>query len=158
MESPQREGIALTSFDRATADAVVAVLSRAGIPAWQDAEPDEYGDTVVRVPDGQRNAAMREMGSRMEEIADEIAAAPAPRASIGRADGPVHRDPDDVHDGPPLVMQRFRDLRVLIVVVLAPLLAVTIAGPFLPRSLRVVAFVVIVAAVGAVIWQRRRSR
>ena len=55
-------------------------------------------------------------------------------------------------------MQRFRDLRVLIVVVLAPLLAVTIAGPFLPRSLRVVAFVVIVATVGAVIWQRRRSR
>lgn len=156
MESPQHEGhqeqgTALTSFDRATADAVVSVLTRAGIPTWQDPEPDAHGDTVVRVAAGQREAAMREMGLRMEEIQSAL------RGARPQSTPPATTDRDDTSHGPPLVMERFADLRLVIVVVLAPLLAITIAGPFLPRTLRQIVFVVMATAVVAVIW-RRRSR
>lgn len=156
MESPQTHGDALTAFDSATADAVVEVLSRAGIAAWQDPEPDEHGDVVVRVSPGMRARAMQEMGRRMEEVQATLRRSPAAAASA--PDGPHEPDVDDPADGPPLTMERFADLRVLIAVVLGPLLVITVAGPFLTRTVQVsvIVFLVLAGGLAMVIARRRR--
>lgn len=152
MESPQTHGEALTAFDSATADAVVEVLSRAGIPAWQDPDPDEHGDVVVRVNPGMRERAMQEMGRRMEEIQATLRRSPAPDDSTR----PHEPDVDDPADGPPLTMERFADLRVLVAVVLGPLLVITVAGPFLTRTVRVSVIIFIVIATGLALFIARR--
>lgn len=152
MDSSQHEGVTLTAFDPVTADAVVTVLRRAGIAVWQAEGRDEHGDVQLRVAPDERGRAMAELGRRMEEVRDEVAGhVPPPRAV---QEAPV-RDPDDPRDGPPLTMERFADLRVLVVVLLGPLLVVTIAGPFLPRTARVVVFAVIAVGLGVVLARRR---
>lgn len=150
MDSQQQGGVALTSFDPVTADAVVAVLGRAGLAAWQDPSPDDSGDVLVRVPAGLRDAAMRLMGQRMEEIQAEMASRRPPTVTAARL------DPDDPSHGPPLMMERFASMRVLVVALVGPLLVVTIAGPFLPRQARVVIFLVIGAGLLVAMARRRR--
>jgi hypothetical protein len=152
LDPTQRPDAALTSFDPPTAAAVAAVLSRAGVPAAT--RPAADGDVEVVVPPELRDRALRELGQRMEEVRDEVAAArPAPADPHGH--GVVGPDEDDLRAGPPLVMERFRSLSWLTAVLLVPLLAVTVAGP-LAGDLRRVAAVSLLAVVAAVVWRRRR--
>lgn len=153
MDSSQQEGVALTAFDPVTADAVVAVLQRAGIAVWQSREPDAYGDVELRVSPGDRSRALAELGRRMEEVRDEVGSREPP--SVVDFDEQVRRDPDDPHDGPPLMMERVASMRVLVVALLGPLLVVTVAGPYLPRSARVIVFAAIALGLGIVLARRR---
>jgi Flp pilus assembly protein TadB len=160
----RRAHVALTSFDVRTATAVVAVLRRAGVSASGRAAGD--GEVEVTVPEGAREEAMRILGARMEEVREAVAAADADALAARARDragdrarraGAPHPAPDDVHAGPPLVMERFRSLSWLAAVLLVPMLAVTIAGP-LRGDLRIGAAVVLMAVVAAVVWRRRRDR
>ncbi|MGI9018399.1 MAG: hypothetical protein ACR2HR_15065 [Euzebya sp.] len=155
MDPQHRPGVALTAFDRRTAQAVVTVLQRAGIDAWTGMDEDE--DTPVLVAEGLREQALQVLGQRMEEVRQATAEADR-NAARSATTGPSHppRDPDDVHDGPPLVMERFRSMRVLAVVIMVPLLAVTLA-PTIRGVVRVVVFVVLLG-LGAVIVVRHRNR
>lgn len=159
--TPSRH-VPLTSFDARTAEAVVAVLSRHGVPAAARPAADDADEVEVTVPEGAREDALRVLGTRMEEVREAAQAldarggGAAPRR--GRAperDLVPPPDPDDVHAGPPLVMERFRSLSWLTAVVLVPLLAVTIAGP-LTGDLRLVAAVSLMVVVGLLLWRRRR--
>ncbi len=159
MDPQHGRGTALTAFDRRTAQAVVTVLGRAGIDAWLagvDAEEAE-----VHVPEGRRDEALRALGARMEEVrqaAAEVDAAEARRrGDRGRAPRAAPRDPDDVHDGPPLVMERLRGMGWLLAVLLVPLLAVTLA-PTLRGDVAIRAVVVVaVVVVAVIVYRRRRS-
>ena len=141
----------LTSFDDRTARAVVAVLQRAGIAA--DARSDGHGESEVVVPEGTRDEAMRILGSRMEEVREAAASADADHRRATPSQPAA--DPDDVHAGPPLVMERLRSMAWLAVVFLVPLLAVTIAGP-LRGELRIVIALALMVVVGVLVWRRRQ--
>lgn len=152
MEPTYGAGVPLTAFDRRTATAVVAVLRRAGVQAWAGDEVD--GDVEVRVAPEQRDQALRELGDRMEEVREAVLA--AERAAPPPPAPPP--DPDDVHAGPPLVMERFRSLSWLGAVVLAPLLVVTLAPSLRGGTARsVVVGLALLAVVGVLTarWRRR---
>ncbi|HUG84499.1 MAG TPA: hypothetical protein VMM13_08030 [Euzebya sp.] len=160
MEPQHDDGVTLSAFDQRTASAVVSVLRRAGVAAWLAAGHDE--DVEVLVPDGQREVAMRELGTRMEEVRAEVQSAPPsddrpaePTGAVARTGAPVP-DPDDVHAGPPLVMERFRSMRILAAVVMAPLLVVTLAPTLRGSTARVVLVVLATVAAGVVLAFRRR--
>jgi hypothetical protein len=151
VQPQQRPYVPLTTFDERTARAVVAVLHRAGVPAA--ARPSVGEEVEVTVPEGARDEAMRILGSRMEEVTDAIGA--ADRETAARRPSAPAPDPDDVHAGPPLVMERLRSLSWLAAVFLVPLLAVTIAGP-VRGDLRILFAVVLMFAVAGLLWWRRR--
>lgn len=152
MQPQQRPYVPLTTFDERTARAVVAVLHRAGVPAA--ARPAGGEEVEVTVPEGDREAAMRILGTRMEEVRDAVGAADRSARTHPRS-RPPEPDPDDVHAGPPLVMERLRNLSWLAAVFLVPLLAVTIAGP-VRGDLRILFAVVLMTAVALLLWWRRR--
>lgn len=147
MNVPDRPGETLTAFDPRTARAVVTVLNDAGVRAW--AVDGSEGDTDVMVAEGARDDALRILGSSMEEVRrvalEHDATTPVP---------PVPPDPADVHAGPPLVMERLRNLRVLTAVVMVPLLVVTLA-PTIRGDVRI-AVLVAAAAIGLFLLLRRR--
>lgn len=155
MSSRQQPHVALTTFDDRTARAVVVVLRRAGIDA--SATPGPQDETEVRVPEPDRDRAMQVLGARMDEVVEAVTAAdqgdrrrvvtPPPAVDLP--------DPDDVHAGPPLVMERFRSMSYLAVVVLVPLLIVTLA-PTVRGNVRVVVAIVLMGVVAALVVRRRR--
>ncbi len=151
--------MALTAFDERTARAVVGVLRRAGIDAQLVEGGIGRGDDVdVMVPEGDREDAMRILGQRMEEVTESVLEADRlreQRAAPPATTGPLH-DPDDVHEGPPLMMERFASLRYLAVLVMVPLLVVTLA-PTIRGDVRVgVAIVLLVVVAVALVVRRRR--
>lgn len=150
--SDQPATAALVAFDPTTAEVVVGVLDRAGIRA--DLGPaDPRGDVPVLVPPAARDAALAVLAERMEEIAAAVRTADAgtttATSSARRRDragspadaGMADLDPDDPRSGPPLVMERFRNLGYL-ALLLVPLLAVSLAVPGMPRWLSVLVLVV----------------
>lgn len=152
MEPTYGASVPLTAFDRRTAQAVVEVLQRAGVRAWTGEESG--GDIEVRVAPEQREQALRELGDRMEEVREAVLTAQ-------RAEPPPPApppDPDDVHAGPPLVMERFRSLRWLGAVVMAPLLVVTLAPSLRGGTARSVVIALVALAVVGVFTARRRRR
>lgn len=169
MEPQHDDGVALSAFDPPTATAVVTVLRDAGLTAWQVGDGPE--EVQVLVPDGQRELALRELGARMEEVravmqttggAAQPPVRPADVRPAEHAAPAVHHssplpDPDDVHAGPPLVMERFRSMRILAAVVMAPLLVVTLAPTLRGSTARIILIaLMIVAAVVVVVVRRRR--
>lgn len=136
----------LVAFDRATARAVVAVLRRAGIAAVSTPLDDDEDE--VSVPEAKRGLALAVLSDNMEQIAGAVAR--------GRED--VERQPadeDDPYEGPPLVMERFRRMGLVPVLLLIPLLAVTLAAPGLPRW---AIWLILGLAVVAVVAGRRVRR
>lgn len=148
MDLPEPDGVTLTAFDPRTAQAVVAVLQRAGVRAWAAATSD--AEIEVLVAQGSRQEALNILRNQMEEVRrvalEHDATAPVPA---------VPPDPDDAHAGPPLVMERLRNLRVLAAVVMVPLLVVTLA-PTIRGEVRI-AVLLAAVAVGVLIllWRRR---
>lgn len=102
------------------------------------------------VAQGSRQEALNILRNQMEEVRrvalEHDATAPVPA---------VPPDPDDAHAGPPLVMERLRNLRVLAAVVMVPLLVVTLA-PTIRGEVRI-AVLLAAVAVGVLIllWRRR---
>lgn len=168
MEPEHDDGVALSAFDQRTATAVISVLRDAGVTAWVGAGDEE--DVEVLVPGDQRDRALHELGARMEEVRSAVQSADAsarrrrPRheekvdgwSTPARTRAPLP-DPDDVHAGPPLVMERFRSMRILAAVVMAPLLVVTLAPTLRGSTARMVVLALAaVAAVAVVVFRRRR--
>ncbi|CAN5361209.1 hypothetical protein BH23ACT9_BH23ACT9_16210 [soil metagenome] len=154
MDAQHDDGVALTAFDRRTAAAVVTVLQGAGVSAWTGA--DDGADVEVRVAADDRDRALTELGARMEEVHAAVSKADrqAPRV---QADAPLP-DPDDVHAGPPLVMERFRSMRYLTAIVLAPLLVVTLAPTLRGGTGRMVVIIGMGVVAGLLLWRARRQR
>ncbi len=153
MSSRQQPHVALTTFDDRTARAVVVVLRRAGVDASSVAGPD--GETDVTVPEPDRDRAMQVLGSRMEEVAQAVAAGDVEEQRRARPAPPPRDAEDDVHAGPPLVMERFRRMRYLAVILMVPLLVVTLA-PTIRGNVRVVVALVLMGVAAAVVLRRRR--
>lgn len=152
-----RDEATVTTFDARTARAVVTVLRRAGIAARAVADAVDADEVDVRVPAPQRNAAMAVLAERMEEVRDEALRADTRERRPQRLPTPPPGpQDDDVRGGPPLVMERFANLGLAVVIVMVPLLALTLATPSLPRQARVIGFVVVVVAL--VVYVRRRRR
>jgi hypothetical protein len=140
----------LVDVDPPLAGAAVDVLVGRGLQARTD--PGSTGSTLsVSVPEEERDAALAALAAELEQIralADERAAAAADSTF-----GVWTEDPDDPRAGPPLVMERFLSMRVLVVVLLAPLLAATLARPGVPLGL-----VLGVLVAGAVLVLALRDR
>ncbi len=137
----------------------MGVLRRAGIDArLVEGVAAGDDDAEVLVPEDDREDAMRILGERMEEVTESVLEADRlqeRRAAPPPTTGPLH-DPDDVHVGPPLMMERFASLRYLAVLVMVPLLVVTLA-PTIRGDVRViVAIVLLVVVAGALVVRRRR--
>lgn len=144
--------VPLVAFDPATAHAVVAVLRRQGIRAQAD---DGDAEQLVRVPAHRRDTALRVLATHMEDVRAALDRAPAPPPSDrGSADPAAVRD-DDAGRGPPLVMERFRSLGLLVVIGLAPLLIVTLASVPIPRAVAITIVVAAAALIVALILRRR---
>ncbi|MEE8601025.1 hypothetical protein [Euzebya tangerina] len=160
-------GTAVTTFDQHTAEAVVVVLERAGIRAWTtDPAPD--GDVEVMVEEGQREAALRTLAQRMDEVRDASAAlrpeparpesvkAPRFRRRSEDEDDDQSALPEELRDGPPLVMERFRNLSWVLVILLVPLMVVTLA-PTIRSDLGIrIALGVAVVVIVTMVVRRRR--
>ncbi len=131
--------VPLVAFDPSTARAVVEVLRRAGITAMS--EPLGDGDDEVRVPEAKRGLALTVLSDNMERIAAAVA------QERRKADEPAAvPDPDDPSAGPPLVMERFRRMGFVPILLLVPLLALTLGTPGLPRWLGMAILVALVVA------------
>lgn len=150
MDSSQRPGVALTTFDQRTARAVVAVLQHQGLDAW--AETGTTEDTPVIVAEGQRDRAWRILNDRMEDVRQSV----AEDTERAQSKAPTTSDPDDVHDGPPLVMERFRNFAWVAAVLLVPLMAVTLAPTIRGRTAIWVAIGVATVVFGILAFRRRR--
>lgn len=125
MQSGFSQYVQLATFDRVVAAAVELVLGRAGIPARLG---DEGGPEVdVLVPEVHRDRALEILAAQMEQI-----------NALSREPVSPPEEHDEDHERP-LVMDRFRSLGVL-ALVLAPLLVVTLAVPALPRGLAIAVF------------------
>lgn len=122
----------LAVFDPPLARAAVAVLRAAGVRAWlEPGRPD--GDAVYVVPDD-HDAAWQALARRMEEVRAQAADASAARPSVPVGRAPAEPPHDDAEAHRPLVLERFRSAAALVVVLLVPLLAVTLAQTALPRG------------------------
>lgn len=156
-----RDGELLSAFDPSTAAAVVSVLQRRGHDAWL-AAGDDADERAVMVRRGARQRALADLAENMEQVRDAMAAPPPdePRRGRGRS-GSWQRseliDDDELREGPPLVMERFADLRVVLAFVLIPLMVVTLA-PAIPRSLRAPMAIGVAIVVVAIVIRRRSQR
>jgi hypothetical protein len=141
----------LTDLDPDVAAAVVAVLSRAGVPASVAGDGAEDGEVTVLVPADRREEALGTMAASMEAIGEELRRR---REATGRGPGPRDRtDPEDEEEASPLVFERLRRLAFL-PILLVPLLVVTLASVDLPV---VIAILVIVGGmVGLHAWRDGR--
>lgn len=138
----------LAPFDPPVARAVVSLLRSRGVPATSAQGDGE--EMIVLVPADRRAAAFALLAGNMEQI-----------TALAREDGPrrtaaaAPSDPDDVHSGRPLVLERLRQGRLLIVLLLAPLLVATLARPGFPLSF---ALVVLVGGAALLLAWRQREQ
>jgi hypothetical protein len=151
--------VPLTELEPDVAAAVVAVLSRAGLPAVvggpAERAQDGPGEVVVLVPEERREEALQTMAASMEAIGEEL------RRRRERAAGPprgggVGTDQDDDEEARPLLFERLRRLSFL-PILLVPLLVVTLASVRIPVAVALVILIGGMAALHA--WRDgRRSR
>jgi hypothetical protein len=125
-------------FPPALAAAVVRLLRREGVRAATGAV--EGDDIAVLVPATERERAFAVLAAGMDEL---VAAVEAAAAATGD---------DEEEDAPPLVFERLRRLGFL-PLLLAPLLAVTLAAVGLPGAYALIVFVAGVVAIQA--WRDR---
>lgn len=141
----------LATFDPPLAEAVLAVLSGAGFEA--SLEPLDHDEVEVRVPAARRAEALALLADRMEEIHDLVAepgtttVTPVPLTD--------RYDRTDDEDGPPIFLERLRRMSLGVVVLLAPLLVISLAGVNLPIGYALALFVVGLVAV--VYWRNRNE-
>lgn len=141
----------LATFDPPLAEAVLAVLSGAGFEA--SLEPLDHDEVEVRVPAARRAEALALLADRMEEIHDRVA---EPGTTTVTPVPPTDRyDRTDDEDGPPIFLERLRRMSLGVVVLLAPLLVISLAGVNLPIGYALALFVVGLVAV--VYWRNRNE-
>jgi hypothetical protein len=153
--------VPLTELEPDVAAAVVAVLSRAGLPAVVGGPAahtqDRPGEVVVLVPQERREEALQTMAASMEAIGEELQRRRERAAGSPRGGGavPVGEDADD-EEARPLVFERLRRLSFL-PILLVPLLVVTLASVRIPVAVALVILIGGMAALHA--WRDgRRSR
>lgn len=132
--------VPLVAFSPGLARAVVAVLARAGVPAWT---AEQAHETEVIVPADRREEAFAVLAAHMEQIHAEAADEPGDATEVD----------DEPGDPPPLVMERFRNMGLL-ALVLVPLLVITLAAPGMPLGVAIVVYVGAIAVLTA--WRERR--
>ena len=161
-------GIAVTTFDERTAEAVVVVLERADIRAWT-APSTVAGDVEVMVEEGRREAALRALTEGMDDVREVTAelhrqrSGGSSRFTRRAADTRAGEDEDDeivypeeLRDGPPLVMERFRNLSWVLAILLVPLMVVALA-PTIRSDMGIrIAIGVAVVVIGAIVFRRKR--
>lgn len=141
----------LAAFDPPLAEAVVLVLNRHGIATT--VEPTSSDEVEIRVPVDRRVEAMALLASRMEEIHDLVARS----GTVTATPLPLEdRTEESDEDGPPIVLDRLRRMSLGLVVLLAPLLVISLAGVNLPIGYALALFVVGLVAV--VYWRNRSER
>ncbi|HUH07438.1 MAG TPA: hypothetical protein VML96_06485 [Egibacteraceae bacterium] len=139
----------VASFPPALATAVTDVLVQSGIPAW--ALPGEDDEQEVHVAAGMRDEALRVIAMQMEAVSQRAGGPP----TLGAPHQPDDRPADDRTDAPPLMMEQIRRVGIVIAVVLAPLLAITLASPPLPRRWSLAVYA---AGVWFLLWWRATRR
>lgn len=170
MPHDSSENIQLATFDPEVAHAVVAVLLREGVQAVTASVPGvPDGEVAVLVEPSQRARALAVLTQRMEDVSAELRGGPAgePRITIvtapgprdtgrgggtGRAGRPTPDEDEDEDDGPPLVMERFRSMG-FVAMVLAPLLVITLSARSMSLTWALVVFIGGMVALTA--WRNR---
>lgn len=145
---PSQPSEPVASFPPALATAAAEVLVQADIPAWVVPHDDEEHE--VQVPAGLREEALRVIALHMEAVSQR-AGGPPPPGTL-----PVQHDQeqsDAAADASPLMMERIRNIGIVVAVVLAPLLAITLASPPLPRRWSLAVYA---AGVWLLLWWRAR--
>lgn len=129
------------------AEALVRVLSDHGIDAETEPSDGSGGEQVrVTVPSADATTAANVMAARMDEIAAAAAVTRKERATRWFED-------EDDEGGPPLMMERFRRMGTVLVVLVAGLMiAIMIPGP-----LRIVAALGTFAVLAVLVIRGRRS-
>lgn len=140
----------LAVFAPALAEAVVTVLQRHGISSA--VEPLDHEDVEVRVPAARRDEALALLADHMEQIHELVGRAGTVTATpVPVTDPQAHEE--DEGTGAPIVMDRLRRMSLGLVVLLAPLLVITLAGVNLPIGYALALFVGGLVAV--VYWRSR---
>lgn len=140
----------LATFEPPLAEAVVILLTREGIATT--VEPVDLDEVEVRVPADRRVEAMALLASHMEQIHELVAQSGSVTATpLPLADHSVETD----ENGPPIVLERLRRMSLGLVVLLAPLLVISLAGVRLPIGYALALFVLGLVAV--VYWRNRAA-
>lgn len=141
----------LAIFDPPLAEAVATILGREGVPAT--VEPLDHAEAEVRVPAARRDEALALLATHMEAVRELLDGAGASDTTTTTS-LPL-ADPDD-ETGRPMVMERFRRMGLGVAVVLAPLLAITLAARDLPIGYALLIF--LAGLVAVVYWRNREER
>lgn len=144
----------LATFDRPLAEAVATVLDGEGIPTTVESRDDR--EVEVWVPADRRDEALVLLANRMEQIHELVARAgtvtATPVPPIGQLASGEYDQDDETE--PPIVMERLRRMSLGLVVLLAPLLVITLAGVNMPIGYALALFI---AGLVAVVYWRSRS-